>query len=892
MIADKRTDLNPVPLQAARVYTAAGLSVIPLDPKGSKKPHWDMLPRLEVNGETKARWFPFQKTIAPGPDVERWFDPAQPCALGVVGGKVSGNLNCIDFDWEAAAIFPEWKAIVEQYAPGLVNRLTIHKTPKGWHVWYRCPGVAIAGNTELAIDPKRPTHENTLIETRGEGGYAGVPGSPPPGPGLAAQWVHHSGPKLSQVASINADEHEIILAAAIMFDRRPRKPARDPARPRTKEQLPIDDFLARGPSVLEQLGPDWPLLNPRGHVQHLERPDRGKGSTSATLGFKNDRFGNPMLYLFTSNAPPLPARKFLDSFGVYVWLKHQGDMKAAVKDIAGQGYGIPNEKKAEDDEDKKKPPKLLEILLDAEYCLWTTPKKEAYATIQIGECLHHWEIGSTNFDDWCADVYYQKTGQGCTDNSLKDAARVLKCKARISGERHETKFRAARVGGSVYVDLCNDAGQALAIDAEGWRLLPSAPVKFIRNNSMFALATPVAGGRLEQLRDLLNLDGEVSWLLFGAFLGYCWYGTSSYPVLLLGGEHGAAKSTSSKICKRLIDPNEGSEMEVPETGEEVMTSARAGLLCAFDNVSFLTQSQSDAICRLSTGGGFVKRKMYTDGDVYTFRLVRPCLLTGITDIAVSADLIDRSFNAKLLPIPDTRRQTDEEFWERFSLVEPQILGALADAVSKALAILPTVHLARKPRMADFAMFGEAFWRGQGRPAGSFAGAVAANRHYANAVALENNEVAGAIIRFVEQNGDFHGKPGELLEKLENFVTDSVRKSKRWPGSACHLSRAIDRLAPDLRRAGIECDGGVESGRRASRFISLKTIEDVAQFAQFAQSPDVNPLHTQCLLPEGVEDVLAQSAQFAQSELREEDGANEAETAPTPRLDDGAENPYY
>lgn len=892
MPSEKNAIDNPIPLKAARAYTTAGISVIPLNPAGDKKPHWEMLPLLEVNGETKRRWFPFKKAIAAAADLERWFRPERPCAIGVVGGVVSGNLECLDFDWEAATLYPEWRSLVEEHEPGLLDRLTIHATPKGFHVWYRCQGVIIPGNTDLAMDPQRVKEEQTLIETRGEGGYAGCPGSPPPRSGSAPQWNHLSGPKLSKVTCLTPEERDCLLSAARAFDRRPRKATRVASESLARESLPIDDFLTRGPTVLDLLGPEWPVLGTRGAVLHLERPNRGKGSTSATLGFKNDRFGHPMLYLFSSNAAPLPARRFLDAFGVFTWLRHNGDLKAAVRDIAGQGFGeaVAREEKEKDKEPKG--PKLIEVILNADPTLFITPKQECYATVRVQGCTYHWEIGSKNFQNWCADKFFQTTGQGCTDNALKESARILECKARASEEVFEVNIRTARHEGNVYVDLANKRGQCLEIDAEDWRVLPEAPVKFSRAKSMFALATPTRGGSLDQLRELLNLEGEVSWLLLGAFMGYCWYGTGEYPVLVLGGEQGTAKSTTSETIKRLVDPNEGSELEVPEKGEDIMIAARAGLLLTLDNVSSLNQSQSDAICRLSTGGGFVKRELYSNGEVFTFRIARPVLLTGITDVAVSGDLIDRSITAKLLVIPPKRRMTKEQFKNRLAKAEGEIVGALASAVSKAMAKLPAVKLDEYPRMADFALFMEAFWQGQGLAPGTATAALQENRANSNAAALENSPVAGTLLDYIRSEGNFYGTSSDLLQRLDAFATESIRRNRAWPKAPCHLTRQLDRLSPDLRRAGIEYGRGLEGGRNPSRYLSIVNKENVAPFAPFAPSPEPKPGHTQCLLPPGVEESFAPSAPFAPEADNATEGEKDGDITPTHRLDTGAENADY
>jgi len=58
-------------------------------------------------------------------------------------------------------------------------------------------------------------------------------------------------------------------------------------------------------------------------------------------------------------------------------------------------------------------------------------------------------------------------------------------------------------------------------------------------------------------------------------------------------------------------------------------------------------------------------------------------------------------------IPEELRREEEELWPQFEEVLPTILGGAFDILSRAMAIQPAVHLATKPRMADFAVWGYA-----------------------------------------------------------------------------------------------------------------------------------------------------------------------------------------
>jgi hypothetical protein len=125
-------------------------------------------------------------------------------------------------------------------------------------------------------------------------------------------------------------------------------------------------------------------------------------------------------------------------------------------------------------------------------------------------------------------------------------------------------------------------------------------------------------------------------------------------------------------------------------------------LLAFDNLSGLPPSLSDALCRVASGGSFAVRRLYTDDEEVFFEAARPSVLNGIEGVIGRADLADRAVFASLRPIGEGARRSEAELWREFERARPAILGALLDAVAHGLTAMHSVRLDRLPRMADFA----------------------------------------------------------------------------------------------------------------------------------------------------------------------------------------------
>ena len=107
-------------------------------------------------------------------------------------------------------------------------------------------------------------------------------------------------------------------------------------------------------------------------------------------------------------------------------------------------------------------------------------------------------------------------------------------------------------------------------------------------------------------------------------------------------------------------------------------------------------------------------------------------------------------------IPKSKRRREKALW-RDSRGTPQLLGALLDAVSAALANEPTVDLAELPRMADFAIWAAAAAPALGWTPAAFLDAYQANREAANDLTLDASVVSPVLRTWLEGHaGTYEG----------------------------------------------------------------------------------------------------------------------------------------
>lgn len=439
---------------------------------------------------------------------------------------------------------------------------------------------------------------------------------------------------------------------------------------------------------------------------------------------------------------------------------------------------------------------------------------ECYASVLITNHRETYKLNSRDFNDWLAGYFFDSTGCAASDEKVKEAVRILRHKAKRA-EVFDVHIRVAEHEGVIYLDLVNDTWQQVRVSEDGWQIIESAdsPVRFRRAGGMLALPTPTRDGSLADLRALLNLDdkNKDEWaLILGWLVGTfkpCNVTRFAYPLLAVHGEQGSAKSTACRFFRRLIDPNKADLRSTPKSEEDLAIAADHGRILAFDNLTYFSDSMSNALCRIATGGGFATRELFTNEGEIIFDSQRPVIINGIAEVVSKSDLLDRSLLIYLPRIPANKRKLDRKLDLDFAKAQPGVLGALLNAVSAGLVGLRNgVELAEPPRLADFAEWVVACEGGLGLDQGTFLDAYKRNQEKANGLAIEASPVAQAVTAMIEECKDWQGTPGALLKILNGRIVaagENPKTKHSWPSSAKGLSAKLHELAPNLRRCGIE-----------------------------------------------------------------------------------------
>jgi phage/plasmid-associated DNA primase len=321
--------------------------------------------------------------------MRQWWDRSNPPGLAILHGSISGFSEMLEA--ESLEDLEEFKQRLESHGLSyILDKLTLRVASPGGgiHFIYRCPELGslerTPGNERLASrylldDSGNPIpnrnkageitkgyRQKPKLETRAQGGYAIVPGSP--------LEVHPSRKPYSleygffeAVPEITKDEREILFTMARECDAIEKEPVREktstPAvySEHQGEKKPPHPYSLQATveMVLELLEDMGATSIKEGDRYLIARPGKElKEGHSGTVG----AFGGNGFHVFSTSWGEFEAKKTYSPFSVYAIAKHGGDFKAAAKDLGLQGYGFnPGWEIDKDFTTKQKPQSELDL---------------------------------------------------------------------------------------------------------------------------------------------------------------------------------------------------------------------------------------------------------------------------------------------------------------------------------------------------------------------------------------------------------------------------------------------------------------------------------------------------------------------------------------------------
>lgn len=430
-------------------------------------------------------------------------------------------------------------------------------------------------------------------------------------------------------------------------------------------------------------------------------------------------------------------------------------------------------------------------------------------------------------EELCARYTKFEVNKVLAKEQLNNAIQLLSAKSR-KGPNHEVLLRTGESGDAIYITLGTPDGRAVEVTADGWKLVHDTPIRFLhRGEGMGELPEPKHGGTLDDFYRHYNTSPTDALRLVAVQIAAL-AGSPSHVIAVIDGGQGTGKSTLGDMVISLVDPpaqRKQARSNFSADERNLYIRASHAHMPYFDNISFVDQSSSDMLCRLTTGGSFSTRTLYTDDEERTVSVLRPILVTCIGSPTSRGDFLDRCVMVTALPV--ATRRTEQKVWASFEADRGKLFGFLLTAIQHHLRNRKTVLEAiengniKAPRMADFAAIIEGAAQFLGLKQGEFSEIMLTAQKLAQAESAMGDPLVIAIHDYlsVEKHELIKIRARDLLSKVKPYETP-----RNWPA----VNKVKDRLRRNvqgLAALGITIEVSPPSGRANVMLFTLHRTEN-------------------------------------------------------------------
>jgi hypothetical protein len=414
-------------------------------------------------------------------------------------------------------------------------------------------------------------------------------------------------------------------------------------------------------------------------------------------------------------------------------------------------------------------------------------------------------LESGKFRRFLAKLFYDNNNIARTEH-INNAIQILQANIEYDGQTIPLSLRLAWKEDAICYDLTDEKWRYVKITKDGWEVKDDdSSVLFARYNQV-AQVPPDRNYEpeiLDKFIGLTNIKDDKDNLLLKVYTISLFIPDIAHAMLIVHGEKGAAKTLLKLLIKQMVDPSKPALLTMHTNRDELVQQLSHNYVAYYDNVKNVPKWLPDEVCKAATGIGQTKRKLYTNDEDIVYEYKRCLGFSGINICFTEPDALDRSILIELMRIPRDKRKLETEILAEFEQIKPKVLGYIFDVLVRALQIRPNLRLNDLPRMADFALWGEAISQAMRYDPLEFINAYYENIGRQNIEAIEANPLGQAISKFCEQEGlenkVWEGSPGTLLKQL-NKVAESNginTTQKMWPRATNSLTRRIKQIQSNL-----------------------------------------------------------------------------------------------
>jgi hypothetical protein len=283
-------------------------------------------------------------------------------------------------------------------------------------------------------------------------------------------------------------------------------------------------------------------------------------------------------------------------------------------------------------------------------------------------------IESKQFSDWLQQKYYSETGADCGHKVILSAISALATATKITGFERKLFNRVAENNGYYYLDLGTTANDFVRYSANGWEMSEYSPVDFSRSSRSLPLPIPSSdrnvGCNLEGFYEFIGVTEKHQSKLTD-FLISCLIPSSRELTIDFWGTCGVSSSRAAEACKRIVDPFAINQLYRFPSRAKLTAHTEMSRVVLYEHFDCQDTSSDDVddVIQIAKGEGFATGISRPQITAYTESTKR-----WIPDHCISVNSVKGGLF-----------ESEFDYWEDFSVIHPEVLGALLDAVCDRLA---------------------------------------------------------------------------------------------------------------------------------------------------------------------------------------------------------------
>ena len=385
---------------------------------------------------------------------------------------------------------------------------------------------------------------------------------------------------------------------------------------------------------------------------------------------------------------------------------------------------------------------------------------------------------------------------------------------KVSFVKYPVYNRFAFHEGHLYYNLADRDSTVLCVDESGIKCCSEPPVRLITRKNIRPQPMPQKGKSFRKLMNKYYHFASMSdRILHNVILIVRLITGIEQPIVIYKGSKGSSKTTSMEMDKRCLDISSNNVTVMPKNEEDFLLLLESQDIVCLDNMDSITKSQANIFCQVVTGATAVKRKKYSDSELCEINIKSVVYMNGIHLLSDRSDFLDRCVFLNMKAISSEKRRSKKDVMEEFEADKPCILYRMFECLSRAMEIEPLIEVNIDDRLLDFLKWGCAVAEAMGYGQEKFLEAYQKNRTRLNEELLEEDEVAGAVMDYLEESGNFEGTMSELSAELFDMLYEKGMYASNKIKQANHLSRRLKELETGLHNVGICVEIGKNNGKR-------------------------------------------------------------------------------